>query len=379
MNVFLLYRQYFDKVGKERKLGGIETYMDALCTLFHKKKIVPIICQFADILFERKYNGVVVKGYPVDNIQKLYGCIEKDVDKNADLILFMTDALSFKLTDVRSMSIQHGVAWDIPYSGRTLLRNSIGRLRYSWYGLRDFLYCDSSVCVDYNFYNWYKAIYPNSNRKRICVIPNFARQILTDFEVEQKIAGFGNKTIRVIFARRFEEFRGSILFARVMRTLLEKYPRLEVTIAGEGPCEEDMRQILADYSNRVTITKYLPSEAFCVHKEHDIAVVPTIGSEGTSLSLIEAMAAGCLAVSTPVGGMSNIIIDGYNGLYSMPEEEEMTSVIEKAVQMIEAGDGSLVRRAVETIRVGFGIDSWERKWSIFLDSLFLGNACNGKK
>lgn len=369
MTVFLLYRQYFDRIGKERKLGGIETYMDALCTLFHKKKMLPVICQFADIEFEREYNGIVVKGYPVDGIKKLYACIEKDVDKKMDLILFMTDALSFKLTDVKSMSIQHGVAWDIPYVGRTLWRNSIGRIRYSWYGLRDFLYCDSSVCVDYNFYNWYKAIYPNANRKRICVIPNFARQILTDSEVEQKIAGFGKKPIRVIFARRFEEFRGSILFAKIMTTLLEKYSNLKVTIAGEGPCEEDMRQILADYSNRVNITKYLPSEAFDVHKEHDIAVVPTIGSEGTSLSLIEAMAAGCLAVSTPVGGMSNVIIDGYNGLFCMPEEQEMTCVIEKAIKMIEAGDGTLVRRGVETIRVGFGIDSWERKWSDFLDAL----------
>lgn len=369
MKVYLLYRQYFDRLGTTRKLGGIETYIDALCSLFLKKNMTPVICQFADCQFEREYNGVMVKGFPANDIKTLYSSVEKLLDKKEDLVLFMTDALSLSLTDVRSMSIQHGVAWDIPYDERSLFRNSLGRIRYSWYGLRDFLKCDSSVCVDYNFYNWYKAIYPNAGRKRICVIPNFARQILSNEELDAKIDSFGKNRVHIIFARRFEGFRGSILFARVMSSILARYDNVDLTVAGEGPCEQQIRSILAPFSERVTITKYLPSEAFEIHKKHDIAVVPTIGSEGTSLSLIEAMAAGCLAVATPVGGMSNVIIDNYNGLFCMPEEQEMVFAVEKAIHAIMAGDGVMVRRAVDTIRVGFGIDSWEQKWSKFIDDI----------
>lgn len=370
MKIYLLYRQYLDRQGTERKIGGIETYMDALCDLFKKKGLTPIICQFADVQFERVYDGKLVKGFPVDNVKSLYGCIERKVDKDNDLILFMTEELSYRIDNVRTMSIQHGIRWDIPYVGRSLLRNSLGRIKQSCYALKYFLQCDYSVCVDYNFYNWYKAIYPNADRKKIRVIPNFAREILSCEELEKKISGLGKTKIRIMFARRFEEFRGSLLFSRVMAGLLKTHKNIEVTIAGEGPCEEKMREILASYSDRVTFTKYLPSESFAIHKNHDIAVVPTIGSEGTSLSLIEAMAAGCLAVSTPVGGMSNIIIDGFNGLFSMPEEVELFSTIERAIHMVESGDGTLIRRGVETIRTGFSIDVWEAKWSKFLDDLF---------
>lgn len=369
MTIHILYRQYFDGLGQERKLGGVETYIDALCVLFKKKGITPVICQYAKTTFEKECNGTLVRGFPVDNAKALFACIEKDVDKANDLVLFGTDAISYKLEGVKTMSIQHGVAWDIPYTERSLMRNSIGRVRYSWYGLRDFLYCDSSVCVDYNFYNWYKAIYPNADRKKICVIPNFANKIISDEELDKKIASFGKEKIKIIFARRFEKFRGSILFAKVMVNLLAKHDNIEVTIAGEGPCEEEMRAILKPYSERVIITKYLPSEAFDIHKKHAIAVVPTIGSEGTSLSLIEAMAAGCVAVSTPVGGMSNVILDGYNGLFAMPEQKEMEDAIEKAIGLVESGDGLMVKRAVDTIRTSFSLASWEQKWSKFIDEL----------
>ena len=369
MKIHILYRQYFDGLGKERKLGGVETYIDALCVLFKKKGITPVICQYAKTTFTKECNGTLVRGFPVDNAKALFACIEKDIDKANDLVLFGTDAISYKLEGVRTMSIQHGVGWDIPYTERSLFRNGIGRIRYSWYGLRDFLYCDSSVCVDYNFYNWYKAIYPNADRKKICVIPNFANRIISDEQLNEKIAGFGKKPIKIIFARRFEFFRGSILFAKVMANVLKRHDNIELTIAGEGPCEKDIRDILSSYVDRVTITKYLPSEAFDIHKQHDIAVVPTIGSEGTSLSLIEAMAAGCVAVATPVGGMSNVILDGYNGLFTMPEQKELEEVIEKAIKIIESGDGQMVKRSVETIRTSFSLETWEQKWSKFIDEL----------
>ncbi|WP_420491566.1 glycosyltransferase [Neobacillus drentensis] len=53
-----------------------------------------------------------------------------------------------------------------------------------------------------------------------------------------------------------------------------------------------------------------------------------LGSEGTSLSLLEAMAAKCAEIATNVGGMTNIILDNYNGLIINPDESELYLALE---------------------------------------------------
>jgi len=55
----------------------------------------------------------------------------------------------------------------------------------------------------------------------------------------------------------------------------------------------------------------------------DISVIPTLWSEGTSLSCIESMANGCAVLSTNVGGLGNLIINGFNGVLTKPTEEDL--------------------------------------------------------
>ena len=94
---------------------------------------------------------------------------------------------------------------------------------------------------------------------------------------------------------------------------------------------------------------------------HDIAVIPSLGSEGTSLSAIEAMSAGCAVVATCVGGLTNIIIDGYNGKLATPDEDELYEVLYKVIT-----DGELRHRLAErahtTVNESFSIDIWRERW-----------------
>ena len=46
-----------------------------------------------------------------------------------------------------------------------------------------------------------------------------------------------------------------------------------------------MKAQLVDYSN-VHFISYKSNESLLIHLDKDIAVVPTVGSEGTSLSLL---------------------------------------------------------------------------------------------
>ena len=46
-----------------------------------------------------------------------------------------------------------------------------------------------------------------------------------------------------------------------------------------------------------------------VYRKADISTVPTISTEGLSLSLLESMASGLPVITTPVGGLGDAVID----------------------------------------------------------------------
>jgi glycosyltransferase involved in cell wall biosynthesis len=80
---------------------------------------------------------------------------------------------------------------------------------------------------------------------------------------------------------------------------------------------------------------------FLGHCDHDRisdlrknALVTVVCSryENFPLSLLESLAAGCPTVATAVGGMKEIIIDGYNGL--LAESESPKSIAEKVLMLI---------------------------------------------
>lgn len=202
------------------------------------------------------------------------------------------------------------------------------------------------VCVDYNYVNWYRSL--ESQRKvKLSVIPNFTAIPKCQIKPE-------NGAVKIIFARRLVNYRGTRLFGVVAKRLSQEYgERVDITIAGEGPDKVWMEEKLNGCENVHFIT-YTSEESLTIHADKHIAVVPTTGSEGTSLSLLEAMSAHCAVVCTNVGGMTNIVLDHYNGLMINPEEGELydaltTLIRDKAIRN---------QLADKTIRNG--------RWQLFL-------------
>ena len=216
------------------------------------------------------------------------------------------------------------------------------------------------VCVDHNFVNWYRAVvpFPQTN---FTVIPNF-----TDIPEEKEFVD--NEDVRIIFARRFFTYRGTRLFANVIERILKNHNNVYVTFAGEGPDEEYIRNKF-NGNDKVTITKYNSNESLKIHKKHDIAVVPTIGSEGTSLSLLEAMASGCAAVCSNVGGMTNIILDGFNGIIFDPyNEDDFYYAIERLVKDKNERI-RIAKNGYITARESFSLQVWRERWNKVIDDI----------
>ena len=100
--------------------------------------IKPVIYQWASQPFNKKINNLIVKGIPVLHIQykkrskALFKFVLTEIDANNDIVVFGSDQQSVRSNLGRTVSIQHGVSWDLPIrimtSNRFLNNEILGKL-----------------------------------------------------------------------------------------------------------------------------------------------------------------------------------------------------------------------------------------------------------
>ncbi len=371
MKAAILYSNFFDHDGKEQMIGGVETYLLNLARLCREMDMQTTIYQWSNLPFEKNVEGLKVKGVPICQLPfrkrnaALFKYVRTKIDENKDIVIFGADHKSVFTDNPRHISIQHGVSWDLP--ARHLTQRDI--VRYKWAARiikwrvirsckRHFANCHNTVCVDHNFLNWYRTTVTREPEGHcIWVIPNFTR-IASEDQVKSRVYEQGS--IRILFACRFVQLRGTRIFAGAAKHLLRTYDGVSFTFAGEGPDEDWLRSEFAT-EERVQFTKYMPDEALNMHLKHDIAVVPSLASEGTSLSVAEAMATGCPVVATAIGGVTNMLIDGYNGVLVMPNAQSLREGIESLIQDAHLRS-RIGTRAYETARESFSLERWKNSW-----------------
>ncbi|MBM3334883.1 glycosyltransferase family 4 protein [Candidatus Sumerlaeota bacterium] len=145
---------------------------------------------------------------------------------------------------------------------------------------------------------------------------------------------------------------------------------IRFTFAGEGPDEGWLRTHFSNHP-RVVFSKYLPRDATDVHLDHDVAVAPSIASEGTSFSVGEAMGAGCAVVATAVGGITNMVIDRYNGILVLPNAPSLLAGMEQAITNAEIRR-EIGLRAYETARSSLNVSLWKKRWAAVIEEVCKG-------
>lgn len=372
MRIIIIYQQYLDDVNGTVIIGGLQAYIERLCDFALAEGHEILMIQMASAPFERdmdpdgRFHLVGVPKKRRDRIADLLAEAEKRGDREKDLLLFATSTLIRKHGFRRSTAIQHGIYWDIPtVHGKRPPFPMDMALRFVQANqlIRQHRKVSQMICVDYNYVNWLRAV-TTCRSLSYKVIPNFS-------DIPHLAGKEPRDSVRLIYARRFEEIRGVRLIQDFLPKLLRRYQQLSVTIAGDGSYLEELHKTFDSFEN-VSFVRYAPKDSLAIHQGHDIAIVPTIGSEGTSLSLLEAMAAGCAVVCSDVGGMSNIILDGYNGRIVPPD----SAAFERAIQaLIENPDErrTLAERGRETTAEAFSLERWQRQWREVLNGFDAGN------
>ena len=366
MRIHLIYRQYFDIYGEALKIGGVETYIANLADVLSSNGYEIFIYQFSLRNFKKKIGKTTVLGVgneSTQDIDKFFSLptrvlVEK-AESNAenlktDILIFMTDLDIISTRFNKTIAIQHGIFWDIPRYEKSAIKRKTILMRNSlraWQKNNLYKKLNALVCVDYNFINWMRAEL-SADDINYYVIPNFTK--IPDYLDKN------NDDFSVVFSRRFETYRGTRIFAEAIQAFLAQHPTVKVTLAGNGPDENYLKKLFSN-NNNITFTSYNAGESITFHQQFTVAVVPSIGSEGTSLSLLEAMAASCAVISTDVGGLSNIVLDGFNGMVIRPKYKDLLEKLEFLYQNNEYR-GLMAKNGYNTVKYAFSLVKWSDSW-----------------
>lgn len=370
-SAYLIYTRYYDFENNCLTIGGVQTYIEGLCDVL-------VSLGYSCVVYQTGNSNQTIKlsqnvsVCQIDTthdktrdkkIKTLVKNIENLYNDESDLLIFLANEITCKNNASKSIAIQHGISWDYLYdkklSNLKILVHHFLKGKNSFKLIKRLNDVKNLVCVDHNFPNWLRATAIKCDTRSV-VIPNFTK-IAPIFDKP-------NDRINVIFARRFFDYRGTRIFAPAIFNILKKYQDVYVTIAGDGPDENYLRETLKDFGDKVNFIRYMANESLLVHKDMHIALVPTIGSEGTSLSLLEAMSSQCAVICTDTGGLSNIVIDGYNGLFI---ERHAIDLEEKIAMLVDDAGlrKKLSENAYETVKNGFSYDKWKERWSRVIKNL----------
>ena len=367
-HVDILYGRYLDE-DLNITIGGVQTYITDLYRLLNSMNIYVRIIQFSKVDFVHQITeNTSVVGFAINGKferQRLYDKSVSSRSQGEFITIFATDIIIPSHIQEKSLAIQHGIFWDVENcEDRGWLKQLLSRA-ISLTKLHNRIEkVDALVCVDNNFLNWYRTQVDKINNK-IRIIPNYS-----------PIAERADKTkgnVNIIFARRLFRYRGTYDFTKAIKRVLERYEGINVTVAGNGPDEAMMREELEKYPN-VKFIRYEKDESLEVHKTQHIAVIPSTGSEGTSLSLLEAMSAQCAVICTNVGGMTNIVLNGYNGI--MVNVGDTDALYEAICYLVENPEDRerMAEKAYETVLKGFSHERWNNAWKKVIMDMFENNS-----
>ncbi len=129
-----------------------------------------------------------------------------------------------------------------------------------------------------------------------------------------KIDNFNNtpmrstrNTLRLLFLGRIEDTAKGVFWIPKIMKLIENLD-ITITIAGDGPDSNELKRRLAFLGEKLNwLGKVHPDNVAVVYSNHDILLMPS-RFEGFPLSLVEAMAYGCVPVVSHIHGVTDYIV-----------------------------------------------------------------------
>lgn len=147
-----------------------------------------------------------------------------------------------------------------------------------------------------------------------------------------------NDTMLVGIVGRLVPIKNHEMFFDVASELLKdsEMPKVKFVVIGDGEMAEHLKDYVAKkgLENAVIFCSWIKNIEKA-YADLDIVTLTSL-NEGTPVSLIEAMASGKPVISTDVGGVRDIVREGYNGL--LAKSEDVKEFSDKLKDLINDGE-----------------------------------------
>lgn len=367
-SVKVLTSTFFNFNGSNYYSGGAERYLIDLYEVCKQLGMKLRIYQKANFEFFRYYNDIEVVG--ISNQKEDYnyeydqniGILEKynSISKNKTKLNIYSSFLEcYGNAIYPSIGISHGVAWD--YKKNKYNKESFKDKNWI---IEAAISCDKLVSVDTNTANWFQTIDYNLGNSTE-VVQNY----VDINEFTPNIDNKKNSKFVILYPRRLYEARGMYLLLNITDDLLKKYDNVEIHFVGKG-FKEDTDKIQEKINKwgeqRIKMYNCPPEKMYQVYRNADISIIPTLYSEGTSLSCLEAMSTENAVIATRVGGLTDLIINNYNGKLIEPNKESLYSAIVDFINNPELM--TKCKKNAGEVAKEFNKDIWIEKWKKIIKS-----------
>ena len=159
-------------------------------------------------------------------------------------------------------------------------------------------------------------------------------------------------TLQYAFSGRVTQVKRPDRFLDVVSEIKKRGVAIEFFMAGDGELLEYCRKRIVDEDLPVKILGW-QSEIEKVLAAADVVVL-TSDNEGTPLSLIQAGMAGLPVVTTRVGSIPEVVLDGVTGIITSLEVQKIADAIEKLANSSELR-AQMGAKAQEFTLANFGV------------------------
>lgn len=132
----------------------------------------------------------------------------------------------------------------------------------------------------------------------------------------------------IVYLGRLTEIKNPLRMIRIISEVAKQKEDLKVAVIGSGELEEECKRLSKQLGidNKIEFLGY-KSNPLKIVKSSKVMIMTSL-TEGTPMSALESLALGTPIVSTPVGGMCELIENGENGYLTEDDNEFKNQIFE---------------------------------------------------
>lgn len=214
---------------------------------------------------------------------------------------------------------------------------------------RLFSFSDLLLVLSPQWIRWIKQAYPDKHFK-MQVLYNPCPQVNRDFSQKKK---------QILFAGTLSERKGYNRLLEAFSKIAQKYPDWKIVFAGNGEIEkaQDLQKQLGISEHQTCYLGWVfGKEKEKAFQEASVYCLPSWG-EGFPMGVLDAWAYGIPVITTPVGGIVDIIKNGVNGLiYDIYNIDELSHCLSQLIESKELRE-KIVMEADKLVENEFSIST----------------------